>query len=80
MNEKGQEHSLLLRPALQITLLWERVVVMVKSLDGTLVSLGPTPSPSSHLQSEQRGELIVGRRAACLVNKARVTDVPVLQS
>lgn len=51
MNEKGQEHRLPLRPALQHVLLWERVVMLVESLDRTLVSLGPTTSPSSHLQS-----------------------------
>lgn len=73
MNEKGQEHRLPLRPVLQHILLWERVVMLVESLGRTLVSLG-------HLQSEQRGELILGRRAVCLVNKAQVTDVPVLQS
>jgi len=75
MTEKSQEHRLPLRPGLQCTLLLERVVMLVKSLNVIPKSLGPAPSSSFHLKNEQRGELILCRRASYLFSKAQRTGI-----
>lgn len=81
MIEKSQDHRLpIIRPVLWCTLLLERVIILVKSMNVTPKSLGPTPSPSLHLQNEQRGEFILCRRAAYLFDKAQRTGMPVFRA
>lgn len=57
-----------------------RVVMLVKSVNVTLKSLGPTPSSSFHLQNEQRGWLICCGRAAHFFDKAQRTGMAVFRA
>lgn len=67
MTEKNQEHRLPLRPVLWCTLLLERVIMLVKSLNVTPKSLGPASSPSFHLQNEEVNWSSAGEQLTCSI-------------